>query len=295
MSYNGGKGGAGVYQQIINQMPPHGVYIEAFSGGASVLRHKRPAPLANIAVDLDSAARHHAESAGAQFVHGDALAYLRAYPWRGGELVYLDPPYPASVRSSKRPIYQCEMLGLDSHRELLDLLVSLPCMVLISGYWSELYEVGLPDWRSITFPSVTRSGRVAEEWLWMNFAAPTALHDISYAGNNYRERERIKRKAARWRARLAAMDCIERSVIVAAVEEISARSLTAAAGEGGRRLVPPPKTARAAVQDPAPSKTAMPPIARGLHRYNWRCPTNPDRIVRTVDGRQHGAYIRPSA
>jgi hypothetical protein len=30
MSYPGGKGGSGVYQTIINQQPPHEVYIEPF-------------------------------------------------------------------------------------------------------------------------------------------------------------------------------------------------------------------------------------------------------------------------
>ncbi|MCZ4283118.1 hypothetical protein O4H49_20200 [Kiloniella laminariae] len=30
MSYPGGKGGAGVYQKIINIMPPHKTYIEGF-------------------------------------------------------------------------------------------------------------------------------------------------------------------------------------------------------------------------------------------------------------------------
>ena len=49
-TYPGGKGGAGVYQTLISQMPPHSTYIEAFTGGGGVLRHKRPAAL-NVDVD----------------------------------------------------------------------------------------------------------------------------------------------------------------------------------------------------------------------------------------------------
>jgi len=41
-SYFGGKGGAGVAQQIINRMPPHTVYIEPFAGSGAVMRVKRP-------------------------------------------------------------------------------------------------------------------------------------------------------------------------------------------------------------------------------------------------------------
>ena len=41
MTYPGGKNGAGIYQRIINHMPPHKTYIEAFLGSGAVLRNKR--------------------------------------------------------------------------------------------------------------------------------------------------------------------------------------------------------------------------------------------------------------
>lgn len=52
-SYPGGKAGSGVYQTLINQIPPHDVYISATAGHDAVLRYKRPASR-NIAIDLDS-------------------------------------------------------------------------------------------------------------------------------------------------------------------------------------------------------------------------------------------------
>ena len=55
MSYPGGKSGAGVFQTLINLMPPHHVYIEPFLGGAAVMRLKRPAAV-NVGIDLDRAA-----------------------------------------------------------------------------------------------------------------------------------------------------------------------------------------------------------------------------------------------
>jgi hypothetical protein len=53
--YPGGKGGAGVYQTIINQMPWHETYLEPFLGGGAIMALKRPARW-NIGIDLDAEA-----------------------------------------------------------------------------------------------------------------------------------------------------------------------------------------------------------------------------------------------
>jgi hypothetical protein len=52
MGYPGGKSGSGVFQALINWMPPHSLYVEPFLGGGAVMRFKRPAEL-NIGIDLD--------------------------------------------------------------------------------------------------------------------------------------------------------------------------------------------------------------------------------------------------
>ena len=219
-SYDGGKGGAGVYQTIINQMPPHRVYIEPFLGGGAVMRHKRPAEV-NIGLDLDPSALAMFGDAvpRAQVLQADALEWLPAYPWAGGELVYCDPPYLMETRSCQRPIYRHEMTDQD-HWDLLEILIRLPCLVMVSGYWSEIYEDRLRDWRWMTFQTTNRAGRVTTESLWMNFPEPLDLHDYRFLGANFRERERIKRRTARWRARLARMPAQERHAMMAAVEEL---------------------------------------------------------------------------
>src|SRR5919198_4161482 len=52
MTYPGGKNAPGVYQTIINLMPPHEVYIEPFLGSGAIMRLKRQARL-NIGIDSD--------------------------------------------------------------------------------------------------------------------------------------------------------------------------------------------------------------------------------------------------
>jgi hypothetical protein len=261
MGYPGGKSGSGVYQTIINLMPPHEVYIEPFLGGGAVMRLKRPARL-NIGVDLVASAKlprwpeggsslaaggegssfleappvlaRAAENARSgdgssrfEFRQADGIGFLRSYLFTGDELVYCDPPYLASTRSGGR-LYEHEMTDAQ-HRELLAVVRRLPCAVMISGYWSGLYARALRGWNRTSFQAMTRGG-VATEWLWFNFPRPEALHDYRYLGANFRERERIKRKKARWTARLGRMPALERQALLAAIAD------SAGLGDGGHAI-----------------------------------------------------------
>jgi len=222
-----------VYQKIISQQPPHDVYVEPFLGGGAIMRRKLPARI-NIGVDLDPGPIAAAEAmvdVGVNeryFYCGDGIEMLgdwaryRGLLWtRFGHLtsavlVYCDPPYLMSVRRRHRPVYRCELEDSD-HVRLLDVVLKLPCMVQISGYWSELYASRLSAWRTISFQAQTRGGKSATEWLWMNYPEPVELHDYRYLGRNFRERERLKRLRERWLARLARMGELERGALLSAM------------------------------------------------------------------------------
>jgi len=219
-TYPGGKGGAGVYQTLINRMPPHDTYIETHLGGGAVLRSKRPARR-NIGIDLDPAvieSWQQRDHEGIELVGGDTLAFLQDFSFTGNELVYADPPYLMETRRSG-PLYRYEYTT-EQHRELLDTLKTLPCKVMISGYWSALYDQALDGWEAISFEAQTRGGTTATEWVWMNYPTPVALHDYRYLGESFRERERIKRKMQRWVNRLESMPHLERQALSAALSKV---------------------------------------------------------------------------
>jgi site-specific DNA-adenine methylase len=228
MSYPGGKNGAGVYQQIINQIPPHRVYIEPFLGGGAVMTHKKPA-IVSIGIDIDAAVVQHWRifdqhtPPGAIINYGDALSFLKDYVWQGDEFVYCDPPYLFETRSGKGKIYTNEFGDIGQHEQLLNLLLSLPCNVAISGYQSSLYSSMLATWRTISYTTRTRGGTSVQEWLWMNYPRPLELHDYRYLGDNFRQRERIKRIKDRWLARLDRMDDLERYALLSTIVEYGGR------------------------------------------------------------------------
>lgn len=200
MRYPGGKGKC--FHKIINIFPPHETYIETHLGGGAVLRNKRAAAH-SIGIDTDEHVvsywrKNHPELA--QFVHGDAVQFLRSYQFKGNELVYCDPPYVPSTRKRSR-VYRHDLTEAD-HCILLDALVALPCRVVVSGYASILYESKLGHWQSISFAAKAHDG-LREERVWWNYPIPARLHDMRYYGEDYRQRQNFKRRMERLRLRVA--------------------------------------------------------------------------------------------
>ena len=215
-SYFGGKGGAGTYHTIINLMPPHGTYIETHLGGGAIIRRKKPAPVLNIGIDIDPEVTQMFSLPGVDVINDDAARFLENYNFCGDEFVYSDPPYPVETRKSATR-YNFDYTT-EQHVELLEILKTLPCMVMISSYWSKLYAKSLAEWNCHSFESQTRRGK-AVEWLVYNYPRPTELHDYRYLGDDFRERERIKRKRKRWIGRISKMPTLERNAMLAELPE----------------------------------------------------------------------------
>ncbi|WP_147276264.1 DNA methylase [Sphingomonas aracearum] len=102
-------------------------------------------------------------------------------------------------------------------------MAELPCAVMISGYPSELYDQLLPGWHKTEFDVGSQVG-LREEAVWHNFKPSPVLHDYSHFGDDFRERERLKRKAERWRRRLEALPEGERRALMSAMNDLIADS-----------------------------------------------------------------------
>ena len=228
-SYYGGKEASGVPQAIINQIPPHQIYIEPFLGRGTIMRYKKPAPLHNIGSDLnrDLVTKWQYSNTPDNFIIHcqDGISLLEhlcsntIFIDVGSQVfVYLDPPYLIETRQTPRKVYKHEF-SREDHIRLLNIAIKLPFTVAISCYDNSLYQEHLKEWRKITFPSQTRKG-TAMETLYMNYPEPCALHDYTYLGKDYRERERIRQKIKRHIEGLKRLPLYECQAIIEAITRI---------------------------------------------------------------------------
>lgn len=239
--YDGGKGVT--FRHLINQTPPHKTFVSAFAGGCALAMNKRPAER-NIIIDRDERViaawvDHLAKNGGAaassraamgaaivinveaarwELYVGDAVVLLPLLGLDRDAFVYADPPYLFSARLQQRPLYKYEMGNEAEHGRLLGVLKGLECRVMLSGYWSDFYDDNL-DWRAVSFSAYDRGHNKRLEYLWMNYDEPVQLHDYSFLGDNFREREVIKRKAARWVNRFNSLGLLERQAIIGRLQE----------------------------------------------------------------------------
>lgn len=246
-TYPGSKDAAGSAERIVRLFPPHSLYVEPFLGGGAVLRRKTPA-LRTIGIDDDGrvvAAWKRVEWPGLELIEDDGLSWLEASSLPADALVYADPPYPRSTRSRRR-LYAHEWTDAE-HRRLLDCLLSLPCSVVVSSYENPMYSEAFAAWERDSWRTMTRGGvRIEHAWASRSTLARFG-ESARCAGRDFRERERLKRKAQRWRAKLERMPERERAVILAeliAAYSDAAGTLARSGDSGSPSPAASPKSAR---------------------------------------------------
>ena len=211
MRYSGGKGKS--YPHLLNLMPPHRTYIETHLGGGAVMRHKRPAQY-QIGIDIDPLVigKWKTLDGPCDLVCADAVQYLAGRTFDEKTLIYADPPYVPSTRKRSR-VYRHDYSDGD-HERLIACLRTMPCMVMLSGYESDLYKSLLGGWTRLSFRAKTHTD-VRQESVWLNFEPPSHLHDSNYLGKSFREREAIKRRRNRIQSRIESLSVIEQHSLLA--------------------------------------------------------------------------------
>jgi len=113
-----------------------------------------------------------------------ALELIAAYGRHEDVLIYADPPYLGSTRSSR--MYRVEMSHPDEHAELAAALHACRATVVLSGYSSPLYEQLYSTWHQVQIPTYTGQGNHSEdrdahriEVLWSNRPIGHQMFDMA--------------------------------------------------------------------------------------------------------------------
>jgi len=280
MSWPGGKDGAGVAQRLINELPPHAVFISPFLGDCAIMRRKRPAAL-SIGIDKSRAnverwAREQSRPdlrlfccCGIAWLQHAFALHLVEPPPRPGQ----GPP-PNSAPLEEFAARFAAPLPADAAANRAAVLVYLDPPYLIASRKSRrpLYQFELTEEdhaellqtarrlpclvmlshyphplyaRALrdwrTFKfRTTTRGGPAVEQVWCNYPPPVELHDARFVGREKRQRERIHRRVRNWTAGLARMLPHERQAVLDAIE---ARYFSRRNGSAGINGTPPPITA----------------------------------------------------
>lgn len=221
--YIGNKYGYGSYQKIINEIPPHNIFICAFAGSCAVTKHKTPAPVENIVFEISEIVikkfwagedKNVYDFRNEDFIKWFALTFRAV---REDVFIYMDPPYKIDSRSNGRLYYKNELTDSD-HVQLLQLCLSIKCKVAISAYRCELYDSMLKNWRVKEWKVNTHNG-IKYEALYMNYDKPKFLHQYNFLGEDRTDRQRIKRRKIKFAERFEAMNDNERYCIINYIQE----------------------------------------------------------------------------
>lgn len=235
-NYNGGKSGNGTYQNIINHVPPHSIYIAPFAGHDGVFHKIRRASI-SILNDNDQRVidrwKHASILKGCivceNFQQGslfdapdkpvvilrcnDYAHILAKFSDTADCFIYCDPPYKMDTRRSEKSLYLFDWKEDTDHIRFLELCVKASAHMMISAYENELYNDMLRGWSTHRFKSMTRAG-LRDEIIYFNYPKPEILHDFQYLGSYFRERERIKRKVVRFEKKIDKLPALERAAIL---------------------------------------------------------------------------------
>ncbi len=160
------------------------------------MQRKAPA-LRSIGIDLDerALAAFFVPLSGGAGARGARTSICHRSTTRAMSIFFADPPYLRATRRSGRR-YRCDYTD-DDHGALLEILRSAPCKVMVAGHPSRLYDTALRGWAAGELPGDDPGGGAHRGGVF-NYTLEHP-HWSGYAGCSSTDRQRIRRKAQRWR------------------------------------------------------------------------------------------------
>lgn len=218
-NYRGNKNIPGLFQWIINRIPPYKKMYEAFAGSAAIT-FKLNLPVPTVLNDCDPGVT---DSLNCRILNSKlehitiknlpAVQLISSLQSAGTDtFVYCDPPYLLSTRGSNKKIYKHEMTDRQHKKFLLAVhTVNFNCM--ISHYECPMYNDYLKSWTREK-KKVRYRGKTVEECIYYNYSKPTELMCYRFVGTDCWDRQRVTRKINRLTEKLLSLPVLERNAII---------------------------------------------------------------------------------
>lgn len=198
--YKGNKNIPGTIQKILNHIPAASVFIELFSGSASVSQYiaKLDQPPRIMLNDLSAAVQSFHSILPAEFFNLDFRIFIESQISlldRFSASVFVDPPYLHSTRVNSLCLYDHE-LTTDDHLQLISSLLAMEQNIIIIHPSCELYNDSFSTWHKSKV-SIRYHRKTSIEIIYTNFSPDLPLMYPYFIGSDCWDRQRIKRKVFR--------------------------------------------------------------------------------------------------
>jgi len=231
ITYYGGQNGSGHYQILINHTPKADVHIEGFLGMSGVFNNlTMSAETTYYGFDRDKSVIDHWRSnyvaGNVHFANCDYTAAKLVLAMSAGKTVFIhfDPPYRNTSAPKK---YLWDIVTDADYEKFLEFVLSMleeksmPAVqrlyIMVSHWHDPLFDKylsGTGKFKHIPFKTMGRRGPIPNG-IYINYdPKEIELADYSYAGSNYTDRQRIKRKVERNYNKIMAMPPMEREILI---------------------------------------------------------------------------------
>ena len=220
--YPGNKASYGSFQKIINHFPPHNSFYSLCGGSGAVEFKKKLAPGMNVVFEISPAVveKYWQWKHGYKVLNEDFFPHLQKLIKRlaPDNLIYGDVPYPFDTRRSDKILYGVFDWTDQQHEKFLKLAKLAPCFMAISSYKNDMYDEALKGWNVIEWDVMTHGGP-AKEALYMNYEPPKELHQYDFLGEDFIERNIIKRTKKSFARKFAGYSETKRYAIMDVIQQ----------------------------------------------------------------------------
>lgn len=192
MKYVGNKNMPGVIELLVNNLPKSERYFSLFFGGGGFETSHYTDKAKFICSEKNEECLKY-QSDTAIIEYSDYKDLIEDNVFSASDFIFADPPYTFSTRTAGRKYYKHEFEE-SNHLEFLKIITEIKAKVMITHPKCRMYNEFLKPWNKIPFSYQTRQG-IFNDCLFMNYnTADIELLNYDGLGNNFIERQAIKRQ-----------------------------------------------------------------------------------------------------